>query len=55
MNCFACGKPCGYPICNGCTREGFDINKILSGKQKPKEDKIVETKNSTLDWDSNMR
>ena len=36
MNCFACGKPCGYPICNSCTREGFDINKILSGEQKPK-------------------
>jgi hypothetical protein len=36
MDCFVCGtKDCGYPVCASCTREGYDINKILSGEQTP--------------------
>ena len=37
MNCFVCGKACGYPVCNECSSEGYDINKIISGEQQPKE------------------
>jgi hypothetical protein len=33
MECFVCGKSCGYPVCNDCTRKGFDVNKIISGEQ----------------------
>lgn len=37
MDCYVCGaKACGYPVCNACTREGYNINKILSGEQTPK-------------------
>jgi len=36
MKCFVCDEPSPYPVCNSCTREGFDINKIFSGEQKPK-------------------
>jgi hypothetical protein len=39
MECFVCGKQCGYPVCAECTREGYDINKIISGEQKPKKKK----------------
>jgi len=38
MRCFVCGEHNGYPVCNSCTREGYDINKIFSGEQKPKVD-----------------
>lgn len=36
MECFVCGKVCGYPVCAECTREGYNINKIISGEQQPK-------------------
>ena len=39
MNCFVCDEPSGYPVCNSCTHEGYDINKLRSGEQKPKFDK----------------
>ena len=38
MNCFACDEPSPYPVCNACTREGYDVNKLISGEQKPKFD-----------------
>lgn len=39
MNCFACDEPSPYPVCNACTREGYDVNKLMKGEQKPKFDK----------------
>jgi hypothetical protein len=36
MNCFVCDEPSSYPICCDCTREGYDLDKILDGSQKPK-------------------
>jgi hypothetical protein len=36
MDCFFCGKPCGYPICAECTRKGYrteDINKLEPKKK----------------------
>jgi len=38
MRCFVCDEPSPYPVCNECTREGYDINKIIDGSQKPKFD-----------------
>lgn len=46
MNCFVCGKSCGYPVCAECVREGYDINKIISGEQIPK----LKQKKDMDDW-----
>ena len=42
VECFVCGKSQGYPVCNECTRKGFDINKIISGEQLPLRKKSVQ-------------
>jgi hypothetical protein len=46
MKCFVCGESCSYPVCAKCVREGYDINKIISGEQIPKTPK----KKTVDDW-----